>query len=268
MQTNWIPGLVDRAFLDNPENRKKVEETRTIPFVISSSAKDRHKTVVNMKNWKLDNYNLNPIVGYQHNVYGGNMCTPDDPDNVIGSSRVWFEQRGDKEVMMGEVKFEKAEINPLAEKIFQKVLAGTLNAASVGFLELGKGKRTVVRDDNNNIIDETYFFEGQELLEWSVVNIPSNPEASSRSMRNHTRAGINFLRNMGMDKEQIRKIANEIIDSIDDREQDQDHEPFTVKGVDLFVTLKKKETPAADANLNNYQERLRKIKNEKAQTTA
>ncbi len=163
-------------------DRAKAEESRTIQFVISSGAKDRHRSIVNMDSWALENFNRNPIVGYQHNVYGGNLCTPDDPDDVIGSGRAWIEEVEGKKLLIGEVKFETAEINPKAEKIFRKVLAGTLRATSVGFLEVGKGEWKKEVDANGNEIDRTYYFQGQELLEFSIVNIPSNPEAVGRSI--------------------------------------------------------------------------------------
>lgn len=265
MERKFIGGLVDRGFLTDPEKRKKIEETRTVTFIISSSAKDRHRTVVNMKNWKLDNYNDNPIVGYQHNVYGGNMCTPDNPDDVIGRSRVYFEERNGETLMMGDVTFEKPEVNPQSEKIFQKVLAGTLNAASVGFLEIGKGKRVTQRDDQGNIVDETYFFEGQELLEWSVVNIPSNPEATARSLYNHTRAGVNFLRNIGMSKERIRKIALEVIDAMEEGEEEA--RQITITGRDLVAAIKKDNTGGTPL-LNTKTDYIQQRKNEKAKTTA
>jgi len=109
-------------------DRKKAEESRTVEFIISSADKDRHRTVLNMKGWELENFNLNPIVGYQHNVYGANMCSAPNPDDVLGPGRAFLE--GEK--LIGAVTFETKEINPLAEKIFQKVLNGTLRATSVG----------------------------------------------------------------------------------------------------------------------------------------
>ena len=41
-----------------------VEETRTIPFVISDDSKDRHSTVLSTDGWDLEAYNRNGIVGY------------------------------------------------------------------------------------------------------------------------------------------------------------------------------------------------------------
>lgn len=169
-------------------DRAKAEESRTIEFIISSSDKDRHGTVLNMKGWNLENFNLNPIVGYQHNVYGNNLCYPDDPDNVLGPGRAYIE--GDK--LIGAVTFEKKEINPLAEKIFQKVLNGTLRATSVGFLEVGEGKYGE-GEERQGGKNETYFFAGQELLEFSIVNIPSNAKAVGRTMPHHTDAALGYL---------------------------------------------------------------------------
>jgi phage head maturation protease len=145
-------------------------------------------------------------------------------------------------LMKADLRFDRPEVNPVAEKIFQKVLDGTLRAASVGFLEVGKGKTVTEKDASGKVIGETYEFEGQELLEWSVVNIPSNPEASRRSLRNHTKAGVNFLRNTGLEVSVIRKLVNELLDELE------------------AVDKPEEEKKGPDPNLNKYQEQLRKHK--------
>lgn len=169
-------------------DRAAVEETRTVEFIISSADKDRHNSILNMKGWNLDNFNANPIVGYQHNVYGGNMCSGPNPDDVLGPGRAYLE--GDK--LIGAVTFETKDINPLAEKIFRKVLNGTLRATSVGFLEVGQGKFGE-GDEQRGGKNETYYFSGQELLEFSIVNIPSNAKAVGRSIANHTESALGYL---------------------------------------------------------------------------
>lgn len=168
-------------------DRKAAEQTRTIPFIASTSAKDRHGTVVNQENWQLDAFNANGIVGYMHNVYG-DACNPPNPDDVIGSARAWIEEGQ----LLCEITFEEADNNPLAEKVFRKVLNGILKAVSVGFSEVGTGKwgeGEETRDGSN----PTYYFGGQELLEISVVNIPSNPEALRRNFRNHSANALMYL---------------------------------------------------------------------------
>lgn len=152
-----------------------VKETRTVQFVISTATRDRHGTVLDLDGWILDNYHSNPIVGYQHDVYGDNWFVSPNPDSVIGKGRVFREANA----LVAEVIFEPAEINPLAEKVFQKVLFGTLRSSSVGFLPVEKGrwgKESEARDGEN----PTYYFGKRELLEFSIVNIPSNPDAVKR----------------------------------------------------------------------------------------
>lgn len=165
-----------------------VEKTRTIEFVISTNTRDRHGTILPVDKWQLDNFNANGIVGYQHNVYGGDLCNAPDPDDVIGSGRAWIE--GDQ--LIGSVTFEPAEINPKAEKIFRKVLAGTLKATSVGFNPIGDGTWGIGEESERGT-NPTYYFAGQELLEFSIVNIPSNPDALRRSLRNQASDAIAYI---------------------------------------------------------------------------
>jgi hypothetical protein len=220
---DYLEGVIDRASIN-----EDIEKTRTVRFVISTNARDRHKTVLNMKNWKLDNFNRNPIVGYQHNVYGDNMCTPPNPDDVLGPARAWIETKDGREVLMGEVTFETADINPQAEKIFRKVLNGTLRATSVGFLEVGQGKFGS-GEQRAGGKEETYYFEGQELVEFSIVNIPSNPEATRKVVMNHARAGVNMLNRIGLPVSEIRKVVNGILDSIEEKRMLMPGDMVTVK---------------------------------------
>jgi HK97 family phage major capsid protein/HK97 family phage prohead protease len=150
--------------------RKSEEDNRTIKFTFSTSAKDRHRTVLNKDGWMLDNFNKNGIAGYMHDVYGDGLLAKPDPDDVIGKARAWVE--GDD--LVGEITFEPKDLNEKADKVYRKIQFGSLNAVSVGFIEKGAGQRGNPEDGED---PEAYYFAGQELLEISVVNIPSNPEA-------------------------------------------------------------------------------------------
>ena len=153
------------------EVRKDEQGSRKITFVASDGTRDSAGTVLNVNGWKLDRFNSNGIIGYQHKVYGGWDDT-DNPDNVIGKGYAYVK---DGQLLV-DVEFEPAEINPLAEKIYQKLLFGSLKAVSVGFLPIGRGRFGEGEDS------ETYYFAGQELLEVSVVNIPANPNALKKSL--------------------------------------------------------------------------------------
>lgn len=179
----FTTGIV-RAF-----NRANAEKTREIEFVISDESRDRHGTVIPVKAWKLETFNQNGIVGYQHDVYGDSFIQKPDPDDVIGVGTAFIENGK----LIGRVRFERKENNPKAEKIFQKVLDGILRATSVGFIETKPGKWGEGVEARNGD-RPTYYFEEVELLEFSIVNIPSNPNAVRRSISENTKK-YNFILN-------------------------------------------------------------------------
>lgn len=161
------------------EIRSKDEESRTVEFVISTPDKDRHGTVLNQANWDLENFNANPIVGYQHDVYGDSFFGTDNPDTIIGKAEVYVEEkRAGERQLIGKVTFEGTEStgNELAEKVFKKIQFGSLSATSVGFKPLRNEKGSIGEE-----IDGVFHYYGQELLEFSVVKIPSNPKAIKRT---------------------------------------------------------------------------------------
>ncbi|HEX2864621.1 MAG TPA: hypothetical protein VHN99_08625, partial [Deinococcales bacterium] len=100
-------------------------EDRSVDFVVSNARRDRCRTVLNPSGWNLESYALNPVVGYGH----APLRAPTHPDEILGRGRVWLE--GD--ALIGRVTFDPPDVNPLAEKVFRKVLLGSLNAASVAF---------------------------------------------------------------------------------------------------------------------------------------
>lgn len=218
MATKFIHNTFEKSF------EKDVEETRRVQFVISTETKDRHGEVINMDNWKLDTFNANPIVGYQHNVYGDNMCLAPNPDDVLGKSKAWVDTYKGKKALLAEVEFEPKEINPLAEKVFQKVLFGSLNSASVGILPVGKGRVETKTDANGNS-EKTYYYDGQELIEWSIVHIPANPDARVKSIKNHTESALLFVQRMLPDlgmKDLKTMRVQEILDLIEKKASGED----------------------------------------------
>ena len=191
------------------EIRKVNEESRTITFVASDDSKDSAGTVLNQDNWDLRRFNSNGVIGYQHKVYGGWDDT-DNPDNVIGKGYAYLEDGK----LMVDITFEPADINPLADKIYKKIQFGSLRAVSVGFLPIGRGKFGEGEDAN------TYYFAGQELLEVSVVNIPSNPNALRKSLEAET-AYLEAERKRLMEEAQEKPVP-EIVEEPQERDFDME----------------------------------------------
>ena len=159
-----------RRQIDRLEIRAKSEEERMVEFVASTSSVDSYGTVLPVDKWDLSRYAKNGVVGYQHDIYYS-----DDPDNVIGRGEAFVED----EQLVIRIYFEPADINPKAEKVYKKVLFGSINSVSVGFAATATGHWGRKSDGED---PDVYYFNGQELLEVSVVNIPSNPDAVKRSI--------------------------------------------------------------------------------------
>lgn len=157
-----------------PEVRKS-KDSRKVTFVASDGTRDSAGTVLNQDGWDLERFNKNGIIGYQHKVYGGWDDT-DNPDNVIGKGHAYVEEGK----LMVDIEFEPKEINELAEKVYQKILFGSLKAVSVGFLPIGKGEWGKGEEAVGGT-KPTYYYAGQQLLEVSVVNIPANPNALKKA---------------------------------------------------------------------------------------
>lgn len=148
-------------------------KTRTIPFVFSDETRDSYGTVFPVSAWDLARFNRMGVALYNHSTYGN------DPDNVIGRARAWV----DGKKLLGEITFEPADLNPKAEKVFQKLLAGTIRGCSVGFRQLERG-RWGEGEEAAGGKRETYYYGRCELMEISVTPLPANANAHVRSAMN------------------------------------------------------------------------------------
>lgn len=156
----------------NQFDRDDAMRTRTVPFIFSTGETDRHGTRIRPDGWMLDNFKKNPVVIYSHQADGG-LFSEANPDNVIGIAK---NIRIENNELVGNITFENEKNNPLAEKLLQKVLSGIIRATSVGFLPRGAGRWS--REE------EVYIYDKCELLEISIVSIPSNPGSLARGHKN------------------------------------------------------------------------------------
>lgn len=152
-------------------NKSEAIKTRTIQFVFSDESRDTYGTVLSADKWVLDRFNRIGVAFYNHNGRSS------DPDQVIGTGRAWVEDKK----LVGSIRFETGDINPTAEKIFQKVLSGTIRTVSVGFMPLERG-RFGEGDEALGGKKETYYYGRCELMEISVTPMPANKNALVRSV--------------------------------------------------------------------------------------
>lgn len=163
--------MILRAINIADEIRGVHSDDRVREFVISNERRDSHGTVIRMSGWDIEDYNRAGAFYYQHLT--GGFDDP-NPDNALGPGSARIEDG----VLIGRAMFETADINPLADKIMKKVDYGTLSSTSVGFVPIaGHWGRSKDMED-----EETYYFDKQVLKEFSIVHIPSNPDAVKKSM--------------------------------------------------------------------------------------
>jgi HK97 family phage prohead protease len=125
---------------------------RTIRFCLSTAGVDRDNDTIDPRGWQLDNYRRNPVVLWAHDY----RALP-----VARAVRIGVE--GDRLVAAAEF----AE-HPFADSVFKLYQGGFLRATSVGFRPI-----EATPNPARGGID----FTKQELLEFSCVPIPANPDA-------------------------------------------------------------------------------------------
>lgn len=233
-----------------------VESTREITFTIAAEATGRahrNKFIYNWDNWELSKFNSNPIVGYQHNVHGDNMCSAPNPDDVIAKAIAWMDTFQGKKVLMSKATFEPPELNATAEKVFRKIIFGSLNSSSVGVMPYGGPvKKEVIRNERNEAIDYTLNFPGQELLEWSIVNIPADPAALKRSYKSHALSALSYVLKYTpeLSLNELKSMrVQEVLDLFESRTKD----PSEAQIMEEVLS-------GPDPNLNNYKAKLQQFK--------
>lgn len=198
-------GKVLKFLDDNP---------RTVRFVLSDESVDRHNSIIPVKAWNLDSIKNNPIAGWSHGVYGGSFFnrTP-NPDDFIGT----WDVKVDGKELIGDLTFEDEETNPKADKLLRKVKNGTLSSVSVGFLP--HKQHTGDSEKTEGEVDGVTYYDEAELVEASLVGIPSNKNARKKDFED---IGIDI-------SELIEELIKEALG-------DEFNEKLTLRG--LFATLR------------------------------
>ena len=155
----------------------KAQETRTIPYVISTESKDRHGTVLNADGWDFSTYR--GIVDFEHQADSFAAYWHDEPEKlVIGKSPTPIIENSRA---LADATFMARELNKRADNIFQMVLGGFLRSASIWFLPTEEGKWGE-GEEAKGMRNQTYYIGKRELLSWGPVLYGSNVDAQPRSM--------------------------------------------------------------------------------------
>lgn len=151
------------------------DPSRVRRFVASDDTIDRYGEVVLPRGANFSNYSKNPVIQGFHD-YG---MWP------IGKA-VSGEVRDNKVLL--DIEFDPASVDEEADKVLAKIDHGTIKTGSIGFLP----SKSIAPGDKNNEVEKELFakypgvrriFVDWELLEYSIVPIPANPNAVLQALQ-------------------------------------------------------------------------------------
>ncbi len=160
---------------NNPKYEKGYSPSRVIEraaddgttrFRLTERKVDRDGDVVESAGGRLDNFKMNPVVLFAHG-WGR--------QDMIPIGRILPETiKQTKRFIDGNVEFHDSGSDPFSAMISEKVTAGFLNTGSIGFLPITVSQEPVLPKQTG------VTFEEWELLEFSIVPIPSLASATAR----------------------------------------------------------------------------------------
>ena len=140
-------------------------------FRASTDAIDRHQSIVIQKGIDFRNFSGAFLWGHDSfkGMFGGGPEIKNNLGKVISKSRTNF-MRGNKPAVATDIDVRFSEVNPFAVMAQGMVREGILGNTSIAFIPISHRKEEIKGK-------EIRIFDKVELLEISLVPVPSNPEA-------------------------------------------------------------------------------------------
>jgi HK97 family phage prohead protease len=141
------------------------EAAAGLPWTLSTFDLDRFGERIDPVGWDYKRYRDNPVVEWAHRY--------DIP--AIGKIE---SLTADDNGLHGVVIFNDKDYDPFGWAIGERVKAGVIRAGSVGFRIL----EIEIPDKETGKDGTTLIFRKQELLEFSICNVPANPFALTKNI--------------------------------------------------------------------------------------
>jgi len=201
------------------ETKQAEGAERTLIVKISTSSPDRSNDVVLPSGVVLENYLKNPVVAFGHNYSGL---------SIAKTQEIAITDDG----ILAKLVFPKAGVYELADTVYELYKDGFMNAWSIGFMPMEyKDRETGGRE-----------FTKWELLEYSAVLVPDNPQA------------LTILRTKGIDTDlvdekegrvlsgQNRKVVSGALDQL----------KTAIGALENLLTLSEGEPPTDDKSVKGF----------------
>lgn len=191
-----------------------------IEMIATTEALDRDGEIISIDGWNLKNYKKNPVILAAHNYFSP----------AIG--RATSVKIKDKKMIL-KIEFPEEGLNPMAD-IYRKLYKSEfMKAGSIGFLPI----KWEYGDEKQSSYWRKYI--EQEMLEFSLVTVPSNPEAlmgGKGGFREAVKSGI-------IKEAEFEKLRKSIFGMIDEQMQKQ---PIFVPDVKIEGEDENEEEPNVD----------------------
>jgi len=156
---------------------------KSYTFTISTQAIDRDKDTLAIDGWRVENFLKagGPVLWAHRNL-----------ELPIGKAAWVKTQAG---TLKARVEFAPADVYPFADTVRRLVDFGALKSTSVGFIP--DYQKAAWNDERGG-----FDFKGQELLEFSIVPVPANPEC------------LMDAKDAGIDLAPVKAWAEQVMDGV------------------------------------------------------
>lgn len=136
---------------------------REFEFLASDETPDSYGDIVRVEGWDLKRYKRNPIILFNHK---SDVPVGHSPKTAIDDAR---------NALVSRIKLADEGTSDFIDTLYKLMKQRIVRAVSVGFRPTKDVE--ILRDKEGNF--EGLEFNGQELLEISIVSIPANPNSLS-----------------------------------------------------------------------------------------
>jgi HK97 family phage prohead protease len=140
--------------------QRAMQDGQGVAWTFSTFDLDRFSERIDPAGWDYRRYMDNPVIEWAHRY---------DIPAIGRADSLYADEKG----LHGSVIFNSKDYDPFGWAIGQRVQAGVIRAGSVGFrpIEIELPSKEDGKDGT------TLIFRKQELLEFSICNVPANPFA-------------------------------------------------------------------------------------------
>lgn len=179
-------------------------ESRVLEYVITDETVDRYGDIVRAKGVQTKNYKNNPVVVRCHQ-------TREFP---VGTSlKIWFDSSDKTVKAWGMFYDDRVDRTGMSETVFRFASTGAMRMASIGFMPIETHEMDKEEKQKLGMPSYGVEFTKVDLLEWSPVTVPANPNAGRKDFEGVEQKHIDTAReNELFTKEvldHIEKLINE-----------------------------------------------------------